>query len=126
MDYKENRLSIIIEDIISEGQIDIKSLSKKLKVSTMTIYRDIEEFTKRGVIKKEKGILSSSQIFTLEYFHDVRAKLNIQSKIKVAEEAVKIIQPNNKGSVGNAISKSKKVSPKSDSEIDNGVKVTMI
>ena len=44
MDYKENRLSIIIEDIISEGQIDIKSLSKKLKVSTMTIYRDIEEF----------------------------------------------------------------------------------
>ena len=94
MDLKENRLSIIIEDIISEGQIDIKSLSKKLKVSTMTIYRDIEEFTKRGVIKKEKGILSSSQIFTLEYFHDVRAKLNIQSKIKVAEEAVKIIQPN--------------------------------
>jgi len=94
MDLKENRLSIIIEDIISEGQIDIKSLSKKLKVSTMTIHRDIEEFTKRGVIKKEKGILSSSQIFTLEYFHDVRAKLNIHSKIKVAEEAVKIIQPN--------------------------------
>ena len=57
MDLKENRLSIIIEDIISEGQIDIKSLSKKLKVSTMTIYRDIEEFTKRGVIKKEKGCL---------------------------------------------------------------------
>ncbi len=39
---------------------------------------------------------------------------------------VKIIQPNNKGSVGNAISKSKKVNPKSDSEIDNGVKATMI
>ena len=94
MDLKENRLSIIISDIIKNGQIDIKSLSKKLKVSTMTIYRDIEEFTKSGVIKKEKGILSSSQTFTLEYFHDVRANLNLDPKIKTAEEAGKIIKPN--------------------------------
>jgi len=39
---------------------------------------------------------------------------------------VKIIQPNSKGSVGKAISRSKKVNPRSDKEIDNGVKATMI
>ena len=94
MDLKENRLSVIIEEIMSNGQVEIKSLSKKLKVSTMTIYRDVEEFTNAGVLKKEKGILTSSQTFTLEYFHDVRANLNIDPKVKVAEEAGKLIKPN--------------------------------
>ncbi len=54
MDLKENRLSVIIEEIMSNGQVEIKSLSKKLKVSTMTIYRDVEEFTNAGVLKKER------------------------------------------------------------------------
>ncbi len=94
MDLKENRLSVIIEEIMSQGQVEIKSLSKKLKVSTMTIYRDIEEFTNAGVLKKEKGILTSSQTFTLEYFHEVRANLNIAPKIKLAEEAGKLIKAN--------------------------------
>ena len=94
MEIKENRLATIIEEIISKGSVEIKDLSKKLKVSNMTIYRDIEEFTKSGVLKKEKGILTSSETFTLEYFHDVRANLSLESKIKMAEEAVKIIKPN--------------------------------
>ena len=81
MDLKQSRLSIIIEDIIVKGEVDIKSLSKKLKVSTMTIYRDVEEFTKAGVLKKEKGILTSSQSFTLEYFHEVRANLSLEAKM---------------------------------------------
>ena len=94
MDLKEQRLSMIMGEIISHGQVEIKALSKKLKVSTMTIYRDVEDFTNAGILKKEKGVLSSSQIFTLEYFHDIRATLNLNSKIKVAEEAVKLIKPN--------------------------------
>ena len=94
MEIKENRLATIIEEIIKKGSVDIKDLSRKLKVSNMTIYRDIEEFTQRGVLRKEKGILTSSETFTLEYFHDVRANLSIESKIAMAEEAVKIIKPN--------------------------------
>lgn len=94
MSLKENRLSIIMEDIINHGEVEIKYLSKKLKVSSMTIYRDVEEFTDSGILKKEKGKLSSSQSFTLEYFHDIRANLNLHSKLKVAEEAVKLIKKN--------------------------------
>ena len=67
MEIKENRLATIIEEIIKKGSVDIKDLSRKLKVSNMTIYRDIEEFTQRGVLRKEKGILTSSETFTKIY-----------------------------------------------------------
>ena len=53
MDLKEQRLSIIMGEIISHGQVEIKALSKKLKVSTMTIYRDVEDFTNAGFLRKE-------------------------------------------------------------------------
>ena len=55
MDIKEQRLSFIVNEIITNGQVDIKSIAKKLNVSQMTIYRDVDDFISSGVVKKEKG-----------------------------------------------------------------------
>ena len=94
METKEQRLSIIINEIIAGGQVDIKSIAKKLNVSPMTIYRDVDDFISSGVVRKEKGILKSSDSFSLEYFHDVRANLSLHAKNKLVEEAGKLIKPN--------------------------------
>lgn len=94
METKEQRLSIIINEIIATGQVDIKSIAKKLNVSPMTIYRDVDDFISSGVIRKEKGILKSSDSFSLEYFHEVRANLSLNAKNKLVEEAGKLIKPN--------------------------------
>ena len=94
MEIKEQRLSKIINEIIANGQVDIKSMAKKLNVSPMTIYRDVDDFISSGVVRKEKGILKSSDSFSLEYFHDVRANLSLNAKNKLVEEAGKLIKPN--------------------------------
>ena len=94
MDIKEYRLSVIINEIITNGRVDIKSIAKKLNVSPMTIYRDVDDFISSGVVRKEKGILKSSDSFSLEYFHDVRASLSLNAKNKLVEEAGKLIKPN--------------------------------
>ena len=57
MDIKEQRLSFIVNEIITNGQVDIKSIAKKLNVSQMTIYRDVDDFISSGVVRKEKGVL---------------------------------------------------------------------
>ncbi len=94
MEIKEQRLSVIINEIIANGQVDIKSIAKKLNVSPMTIYRDVDDFISNGVVRKEKGILKSSDSFSLEYFHEVRASLSLNAKNKLVEEAGKLIKPN--------------------------------
>ena len=94
MDIKEQRLSFIVNEIITNGQVDIKSIAKKLNVSQMTIYRDVDDFILSGVVRKEKGVLKSSDSFSLEYFHDVRANLSLNAKNKLVEEAGKLIKPN--------------------------------
>ena len=94
MEIKEQRLSVIINEIITNGRVDIKSVAKKLNVSPMTVYRDVDDFISSGVVRKEKGILKSSDSFSLEYFHDVRASLSLNAKNKLVEEAGKLIKPN--------------------------------
>ena len=90
MEIKEQRLSIIINEIIAKGQVDIKSMAKKLNVSSMTIYRDVDDFISSGVVRKEKGILKSSDSFSLEYFHDVRANLSLDAKHNLVEEEASV------------------------------------
>ncbi len=94
MDVKEHRISVIVNAIIEKGQVDIKSIAQKLKVSQMTIYRDVDALISSGVIRKEKGVIKSSDSFSLEYFHDVRANLSLHAKNKLVEEAGKLIKPN--------------------------------
>ena len=94
METKEQRLSIIINEIITNGQVDIKIIAKNLNVSPMTIYRDVDDFISSGVIRKERGVLKSSDSFSLEYFHEVRANLSLNAKNKLIEEAGKLIKPN--------------------------------
>ena len=62
METKKERLSIIINEIIENGQVDIKSIAKKLNVSQMTIYRDVDDFISSRLVRKEKGRLRN-------YFH---------------------------------------------------------
>ena len=54
METKKERLSIIINEIIENGQVDIKSIAKKLNVSQMTIYRDVDDFISSRLVRKEK------------------------------------------------------------------------
>ena len=94
METKKERLSIIINEIIENGQVDIKSIAKKLNVSQMTIYRDVDDFISSRLVRKEKGILKTNDSFSLEYFHEVRANLSLNAKNKLVEEAGKLIKPN--------------------------------
>ena len=93
MDIKEQRLSFIVNEIITNGQVDIKSIAKKLNVSQMTIYRDVDDFISSGVVRKEKGVLKSSDSFSLEYFHDVRANLSLNAKNKLVEDCLLYTSP---------------------------------
>jgi len=94
VETKKERLSIIINEIIENGQVDIKSIAKKLNVSQMTIYRDVDDFISSRLVRKEKGILKTNDSFSLEYFHEVRANLSLNAKNKLVEEAGKLIKPN--------------------------------
>ncbi len=52
---KEERQRRIIEWVNKETSINIADLQERLKVSKMTIWRDLQQLDARGILKKSMG-----------------------------------------------------------------------
>ena len=80
-------------DLLREKKIvKIKDLEDMLDVSLMTIHRDIKALEKEGKIKKLRGAIMGLNLEKdRESLFEERAKLNINKKIAIAKEAVKLM-----------------------------------
>ncbi len=55
MRKKTDRTNRILEILTEETKAEVAELSQKLKVSQVTIRKDLDELAQRGIIKREHG-----------------------------------------------------------------------
>ena len=88
----QNRRKIILEKLKKDGKVDIEQLIDELKVSAMTIRRDLtflEEEEK--VIRTHGGAILNKSLIGETAFHAKEGKNNLQKRI-IARKAMDFIQ----------------------------------
>lgn len=89
------RKELILGLLRKKKLVKIRELEDILDVSLMTIHRDIKALEKEGKIKKLRGAIVGLNIEKdRESLFEERAKLNINKKVAIAKEAVKLIKKN--------------------------------
>jgi DeoR family transcriptional regulator, deoxyribose operon repressor len=96
---KEDRLKHILTKLSVSGFADIKELSEKLKVSEMTIRRDLKELSENRLIKLIHGgaVLQRDESVNQDqdkYLIERAESVKIQEKIKICQKAASIVTKN--------------------------------
>ena len=87
----EERRNKIIDFIKSNQTATIPEISKNFNISEITVRRDFNILSKKGVIKKVYGGATMSDSISQEPYFLKRIDLNIEHKQKIAAEAIKRI-----------------------------------
>lgn len=94
---KDVRLDEIVNLCKKRGPIHLKDLANELQVSEVTARRDIKLLETLNIIKRKKSIIELIEYPYVQYppSYDVSSELNKnkEQKIKIAKEAVKLIEP---------------------------------
>lgn len=90
------RYSLILEELNRKGYIKVQELSKMLGVSEVTIRKDLKYLESKKVLHRNHGSASSLASLTVERHIDEKAKLQQEEKTRIAKEAVKLLEENDK------------------------------
>jgi len=96
---KNYRTNYILNRLSVDGFANIKDLSKRLKVSEMTIRRDLRELSKGNIVTLISGgavLKRNSPIDTDEekYLIQTAESLMLEEKIKISRKAASLVEPN--------------------------------
>ncbi len=87
------RKELILNLLREKKLVKIRELEDLLDVSLMTIHRDIKALEKEGKIKKLRGAIVGVNLEKdRESLFEERAKLNVDKKMAIAKEAIKLIK----------------------------------
>ncbi len=87
------RKELILNLLREKKLVKIRELEELLDVSLMTIHRDIKALEKEGKVKKLRGaIIGVNLEKDRESLFEERAKLNVDKKIAIAREAIRLIK----------------------------------
>lgn len=87
----EQRRGVILEELGRIGSVSVADLSKKLKVSDMTIRRDLEELSGRRLLRKVHGGAIPVSRSAEPHFEQKRS-LKRPEKLAIARAAQKFVQ----------------------------------
>lgn len=87
----EERRALIISQLETGGVIDIVKLSETLKVSEMTIRRDLRQLEQEGLLRRVHGGAVGSQGRSFEPPLRLRSNRNQSAKQSIAHRAVELI-----------------------------------
>ena len=91
----ERRQADILRRVIAEGSLQARDLAAALNVSAMTIHRDLTELVHQGMIQRTHGTVSAEKTLLFESSYLFRARQNIEQKRRLAQAAVKLLEPGN-------------------------------
>jgi DeoR/GlpR family transcriptional regulator of sugar metabolism len=87
------RHRLILEAVNDRGIIGVNELSRRFRVTPMTIRRDLMMLEEQGLLRRSHGgAISRRQIQTEPYF-DQKGKRNRAQKLAIARAAVSLITP---------------------------------
>ena len=89
-----NERQLTIVDLIKkEGNVTVDELAMRLKVSKMTIRRDLERLQENNLLMRTHGGAMANRVLLNEAAYHSKREKNLEIKQKLAVEAVKYIQP---------------------------------
>lgn len=90
--FPEERQKFILDRINEDGTVKSDDLSETLKVSKMTIYRDLDKLQDQGLVERKYGGAILSAGLLEEKTSDEKSVINIDNKKLIAREAVNLIK----------------------------------
>ncbi len=88
---QQSRLNSIRNQLARTGEIKISALSRKFRVSEMTIRRDLSLLESAGEILRTHGGATSARRLTFEFTFKSKQQKHLDQKRKIAKQAVRHI-----------------------------------
>src|SRR5690606_18064090 len=83
----------IVDYVVSKGFASAAELSELTGVSLMTVHRDIDDLSTRGLLRKFHGGVSAQPSTIFESSSDFRLHTHTREKAALAREALKLLSP---------------------------------
>ena len=94
------RHQFILKKINKEGHVNVVDLCKQLNVSSVTIRKDLKLLEDKSLLYKTHGGATLNNPYTADRPVNEKEKLQSSEKMKIAEAAAKLIQPNDSIIIG--------------------------
>lgn len=90
------RHKFILEELKENGYVKVQELSEKLGVSEVTIRKDLKFLESKKMLHRNHGSASNLSSIISDKHIDVKEKLFMEEKARIAKAANKILEPNDK------------------------------
>lgn len=90
------RHKFILEQLKKEGYVRVLDLSEKLGVSEVTIRKDLKLLEKKKMLYRSHGSASSLSSIISDKHIDVKEKIHMDEKQRIAKAANHLLEPNDK------------------------------
>lgn len=87
------RRQSIAETVMSETSMRIEDVASRFDISLMTAHRDLDELVGRGLLRKDRGMVSAAPTSLVEASDVYRAVRQSGEKAAIAEAAARMIEP---------------------------------
>lgn len=83
----------ITEAVMAEGAIRIDDLATRFEISSMTVHRDVDELERRGLLRKNRGVVTALSTALVESSDVYRSGRQLAEKEAIAHAALQFIDP---------------------------------
>ena len=94
----------ILDELEKKGYMSVSELCDKFKVSSVTIRKDLKLLEKKGLLFKTHGGASIHNPYINERNVSEKENINANEKKAIAQEAIKLIKPNDDIMIGSGTS----------------------
>lgn len=84
---RQQRLATMAEYVLERGTLSVEDMAERYGVSTMTIYRDLAELERSGVVTRTRGTVTARATSFSEASSSFRSALNTPIKERLARRA---------------------------------------
>ncbi|HEV7629259.1 MAG TPA: DeoR/GlpR family DNA-binding transcription regulator [Streptomyces sp.] len=90
----EQRRALILGEVRERGGVRVNELTRKLKVSDMTVRRDLDALARQGALEKvHGGAVALAEASTHEPGFEAKSSLELPAKAEIARAAAPLAQP---------------------------------
>jgi DeoR/GlpR family transcriptional regulator of sugar metabolism len=87
------RQQMITDIVIAHGSATMVELAEMTGVSHMTVHRDVDELSRRGLLRKFRGGVSAQPSTVFESNAEYRLNAHVEAKAAIAKQAAEYVEP---------------------------------
>jgi len=90
------RHKLILEQLKIDGYVKVQELSQKIGVSEVTIRKDLKQLESKKMLYRSHGSASTLSSIISDKHIDIKEKMFMEEKSRIAKAANKLLEPNDK------------------------------